>query len=82
MADKKRQYNKSNRKSGSGRNKDRSKVRVTEPQAELTEEEALSRLEGRNTIEEALKAGRTFNKVWYLKADEKKMNRCGALSCR
>ncbi len=75
MADKKRQYNKSNRKSGSGRNKDRSKVRVTEPQAELTEEEALSRLEGRNTIEEALKAGRTFNKVWYLKADEKKMDR-------
>lgn len=35
-----------------------------------------SRLEGRNAIEEALKAGRTFNKVWYLKADDdKRMDR-------
>lgn len=31
-----------------------------------------SRLEGRNAVEEALKAGRTFNKVWYLKTEADK----------
>lgn len=33
-----------------------------------------SRLEGRNSVVEALDSGREFNKVWYLKADNKSMD--------
>lgn len=33
-----------------------------------------SRLEGRNSVVEALDSGREFNKVWYLKSDSKSMD--------
>lgn len=33
-----------------------------------------SRLEGRNSVVEALDSGREFNKVWYLKSDNKSMD--------
>ena len=50
-----------------------SAVSIDTPEEENLEPEAGSpdRLEGRNPIQEALKAGRTFNKLWVAKRDGK-----------